>query len=205
VHCANRSAFKLFGALGSDDPVCGGSLSYERSGWGFTAHATEEVGSHDPTIEFGSYYGAIGSKEWEKGNRTVTLGLEYFHSDRRVSQAYTFLSPFGSLSYEEVAPGLDITLGASYLGTHDTEWEGERFYGYADFFYSVDLGPWSLGGSIGGVLGNEGRKTLYVEPKVERDLTESTSAFASALWAYTDDVTNATIPPTITVGGLIDF
>ena len=203
-HCSNRSAFKLFGSVASDDPVCGLSLSFEEKGWGITAHGTEEVGEHEAGV-IGPYWGLIGTKEWVNGKFTVTGGLEVFDSPSyKGGQAFTFISPFGSVGYD-FTPNLGLTVGGAYLGTHNTDWQGERTYGYFDLSYSRSVGRWTPGLAGGFVASNSGRETLYVEPSLEyafRDLVIS----GSALWADTEEHdVESTVPWTVTIGASYDF
>lgn len=166
MYWSNRSAFKAFGSVASDDPIAGLSVTYSDDNWDVFVLSVKALGTHEPGV-MANFIDPIIQRKFSLGEWEGKVGVEVFYSPPyRGGESATFIGPLGSFS-RTLRGGWSTEIGWQYVGVyHTTYGDGDRLYVYGEMSYVYEKGPWVLWMSGGVIASDKERYSAYVKPKV---------------------------------------
>jgi|GEM_PF-4745917 len=180
---ASQSAFKLFGSTASTNPIGKVDITAKRSGWSTEFIFVDGLDNDQNEGDMVRYYDGIFKKSWESGKLSGTAAMELFYAPVQYgSPSSTFISPLVTVMWTH-NKHFSVEVGAQYVGTHNTDYGGDRIYGWIQPTFSTSWKALTFEISPGYILGETKRTTQYVSSKLALGVGQYTSVYVSYLEA----------------------
>ena len=209
---SSRSNFKFFGSTASQDAISQVNLKVDFGEWDVTVIGVEGIGRHEPDVgATADYYTVIPRRAWEdlgeNDQWSVSAGSEFFFSPAQLGGDHLiFVAPFLTATFDQ-NEAASWTFGLQSPQPIDTEYGGDTVFVWVESSLEKSWGSFTASVTPGVVLGESGRYTFYLGPKVEWEVQEGLSVYVAGLTARNveRDGTSSWIDPTPTVGFALDF
>lgn len=205
---SSQSAFKLFGEVASTRPIGTADITIEKGSWSAEIIAVRGLGDQNEG-EQADYYDGFITRSWESGSFSGTAAVEIFHAPAQLgNESSTFIAPLATVTWKH-GEHFSVETGAQYVGTYNTDYGGDRVYGWVQPTFSTSWRRLSLDVSPGYIAADTGRSTVYVSGDLTFDFNDHIGVYVSYLEAKSWDVVGVSgmvpIDGTYTVGISVDF
>ncbi len=179
---SSQSAFKLFGSTASTRPIGALDVTVEKGSWSAELIVVRGIGDQNQG-EQADYYDGFITRSWESGKFSGSYGTEIFHAPAQLGGPHaTFIGPLAKMTWK-YNDHFSMKTGVQYVGTYNTDYGGDRIYGWVQPTFSVGWWRLSLDVSPGYIAGNTGRTTQYLSSTLSLDLRHDSRLYVSYLQA----------------------